>query len=87
MRGIKPNISLPFIVGTGAGLTTFSGSVPMEAKVVIACLPIRGGPVGMLKAAAQGMLIGDLIRYKTGFALPIPGAPAAGTGTRTFGSA
>jgi len=90
--GIRPSISAPFIGGLALGLTDVSGKIPMVAKIGVACVPLRGDGVGTAKALAQGVLLGDAVRFLTGFKIPVLGmlgmsnGTVAATGTRTFGS-
>jgi hypothetical protein len=64
----------------------------MVAKIGVACVPLRGDGVGTVKAVAQGVLLGDMVRYLTGFKIPVLGmlgmssGTVAANGTRTFGS-
>ena len=65
------NLSTPFLIGAAIGMTDLDQMIPAPVKILAACAPVRG--LGPIKAAAQGMLVGDVVQSLTGFTLPIVG--------------
>lgn len=59
-------VSMPFLAGLGIGLTDLDNNIPPEIKLVAACLPFRGKGIGTIKAAAQGMILGDIVQKRMG---------------------
>lgn len=74
--GIKLNFSTAFAVGLLVGFTDIDSKIPPAIKLGVSCAPLRGGPVGLLKAGAQGMVFGDMLSGLTGLSIPVLGLPA-----------
>ena len=54
------NISMPFIAGAVVGYTDMDSKIPSQLVLGAATVPVRGA--GMVKAAAQGIIFGNLIQ-------------------------
>ena len=54
------NISMPFIAGAVVGYTDMDQKIPSQLVLGAATVPVRGA--GMVKAAAQGIIFGNLIQ-------------------------
>lgn len=54
------NLTPAFMLGTVVGYTNFDDKIPAELTLAAASAPISG--IGPVKAAAQGILMGNLIQ-------------------------
>ena len=54
------NISMPFIAGAVVGYTDMDQKIPSQLVLGAATAPIKG--IGTVKAAAQGIIFGNLVQ-------------------------
>lgn len=80
--------SMPYILGGIIGMTDLDKSIPAEIKLLAAIMPsgvTKAIPKGgMIKAVAQGMLLGDIIQARTGINLMNLGGGSTSGGSGNF---
>lgn len=54
------NVSMPFLAGVAIGYTDLDSKIPSQLVLGAATAPIKG--LGTVKAAAQGIIFGNLIQ-------------------------
>ena len=59
------SLSMPFLIGAAVGLSNLDNKIPKDLTLVAATAPIRG--FGSIKAAAQGVILGNVVQHFTGF--------------------
>lgn len=63
-NAIGINLSPAFLAGVAVGYTDMDKSLPANAVLAASAAPVKG--LGMVKAAAQGVIIGNIIQGMTG---------------------
>lgn len=58
--GFGLKLSMPFLIGCAVGFTDMDQKLPAQAVLGAATAPVRG--MGAIKAAAQGVVFGNLIQ-------------------------
>lgn len=80
--------SMPYILGGLIGMTDLDKNIPAEIKLLAAIMPsgvTKAIPKGgMIKAVAQGMLLGDVIQARTGINLMNLGSGSTSGGSGSF---
>ena len=59
-KGYGVNISPAFLVGFGVGMTNLDNNIPAQYSLMAACMPFSGKGIGQIKAAAQGIVLGNI---------------------------
>lgn len=59
---MRLNTSMPFLAGAVVGFTNLDDKIPPMISLAAATMPISGGGVGKIKAAAQGVVFGNLLQ-------------------------